>query len=413
MDTTIRILNVEKGYGFAKINFSYSEPLAKFFHSSTFSIETEIDFNPVPDSVIIIPFVCNVLPIVWLTDSTLITEELDYDFYNSIEPIKEGYRNMYPSLHFKGAIQCKPTVIPSNTTNRTLCLFSGGVDACTTALRHKSENMSLISIWGSADYPLDNIHGWQRHEHNLREIADAFQKQLFILKSNFYTFIDNWGTLNELVRDSGESWWHGFQHGIGLISLTAPIAFTHSINTVYIASSFTKGEKATCASDPTIDNNLRFSGTKVFHDGYELTRQDKVAYIVRESNGIRIPMHVCLKQYQDSYNNCCRCEKCYRTILAILAEGGNPDNFGFAKELFSTKKIINDIKYKLNINYPQFYLAIQQAIDKNADIITDRELKNFAKYPNTKINSNLQKKIRRGIEQSKLHPLILKLLHKD
>ncbi len=407
--TEIKIIKVSKGSGFAKIHFDTSNTLKKYFHDTEFTLETDLDFSLIPDSILKVPFICNILPIIWLTDAKLIAGELDADFFESIPHIKTGYEQMYPMLSFNGTIQCEPTVNNIPHTGHSICLFSGGVDACATALRHLDQSMTLLSVWGSADYPLDDYDGWQTHYENLQEIAHSFHKPLSILKSNFYSFIDNWGSLNDLIRQTGESWWHGVQHGIGLISLATPIAFIKQASTTYIASSFTQGQTATCASDPSIDNQLRFFGTSVIHDGYELSRQDKIHIIVNQTiRGGYLPLHVCLRQY--AKNNCCHCEKCYRTILAIMAEGGNPESLGFPLRDINLTRIISDIKYKLNIGYPQFYHDIQCAIKKNSDTITNKHLHEFSKYPIEKINTNFRKRIRRKIEYSRLHPFILKIL---
>ena len=84
--------------------------------------------------------------------------------------------------------------------------------------------------------------------------------------------------LTKLVEKyANDDWWHGFQHGIGLIGHAAPLAYLFNIDNLYIASSYTikdKG-KVTCASDPTIDNYVKFSDCHVIHDGYEYGRQEK------------------------------------------------------------------------------------------------------------------------------------------
>ncbi len=87
--------------------------------------------------------------------------------------------------------------------------------------------------------------------------------------------------------ESGDGWWHGFQHGIQVIGHAAPITCLMGKSTVYFASSFTSKEKGiiTCASDPTIDNHLRFCQVKVVHDGYEFDRQDKVRDLAFPENG--------------------------------------------------------------------------------------------------------------------------------
>lgn len=97
------------------------------------------------------------------------------------------------------------------------------------------------------------------------------------------------------VFKSWDGWWHGFQHGIGLIGQAAPIAFNHKLKSVYIVSTFTIKDKVTCASDPIIDNFVEFCGWKTIHDGYESTRQDKVHKISRfvKNTGVDVNLRVC------------------------------------------------------------------------------------------------------------------------
>ena len=152
-----------------------------------------------------------------------------------------------------------------------------------------------------------------------------------------------------MVRIYGEDWWHGFQHGIGLICLSAPIAFCKHLKTVYIASTNVKGHHATCASDGSIDNYVRFGGTQVVHAQFEMSRQQKIALIVDycKKEGRRIKLRVCWRS-KGGYN-CCHCEKCYRTIFAIVAEGGDPKEYGFNmtnKDFLDAERIVKKSLYK-------------------------------------------------------------------
>ena len=49
-------------------DFCVSENLNRFFSGKEFVIEYPDDIECVPDGILAIPFVCNVLPIIWLTD---------------------------------------------------------------------------------------------------------------------------------------------------------------------------------------------------------------------------------------------------------------------------------------------------------------------------------------------------------
>ena len=105
------------------------------------------------------------------------------------------------------------------------------------------------------------------------------------------------------------------------------LAYEFNVSKIYIASSFTLGQFDIGCSDPRTDMALKCAGMSVVHDGYEISRQQKVEYLVsvQKSLGKEIPLRVC------SFNttNCCMCEKCLRTMLEIMAENGKIENFGF------------------------------------------------------------------------------------
>ena len=381
------------------IPFTVSSDLEKYFNSFLFEYSFK-EADKVPDSILIIPFVCNILPLVWLTDSVLILKELDESFSNSIDNFKNGYIQMYPMLSFKGKIEVSSLVKNKYVPERNIVLFSGGIDAITTTLRHKNENIELLTLWGSADFPLDDNRGWDIQWNNIKYNASLLNLTPHYIRTNFYEFIPSWGKdYQELIKPlekEGVSWWHEMQHGIGIIGHAAPYAYLKKVGIVYIASSYDESQKPyTCASDPTIDNFIQFASSKVIHDAYELTRQDKVGYIVSEcdENKYKFNIHVCLRQYQE--NNCCKCEKCYRTMLSLLAEGRNPKDFGFDKS--ETREILYDLKYKINLSEERIFVLkqIQNRIIENRENIKDPQLVEWAIKTNLdKINLNIRKILR-------------------
>ena len=285
-----------------------------------------------PVGIAIIPWICNILPIIWLTDSELIVPELDEDFYNCIEEFKRGYIDMYPMLEFKGKI-----IAESIKQNRPVasggsaCFFSGGVDAFNTLFQHLDEHPSLITIWG-ADVKLDDTLGWDIVYSHTLSTASKLNLDSYVIKSNFHSILNEKTLFKRLISNSGDGWWHGFQHGIGLIGLAAPLCFSLGIHTLYIASSFTAADKGkyTCASDPTIDNFVRFSNCRICHDGYEFTRMMKIKNICEHSDRIKDfnpVLRVCWME--TGGKNCCHCEKCLRTMAALFVQGRDPKDFGF------------------------------------------------------------------------------------
>lgn len=314
-----------------------------------FSIEYSCDISSVPESVMVIPLLCNLLPIAWVINGIIEVDRCDRDFADCLEDVKRGYQNMYPGFAFGGQLTINLTEFNKNEYEKeALTLFSGGVDAFFTLLAHLKETPMLFTLWG-ADVKLRDTTGWENVLAHIHHTKKEFLLDDGYARTAFREFF-NEKKLHKYIEGTKENWWHGFQHGIGLIGHTAPIAYLYQIQKVYIASSFTEKEKGivTCASDPTIDSQLRFCGTQVIHDGYEYSRQMKVhsicEYAVSEK---QYPLlRVCWESAGGK--NCCACEKCYRTIYAIIAEGLEPQSFGFdinPKMLTDAEKMIKGWYY--------------------------------------------------------------------
>lgn len=323
------------------LDYDVTGPWASFFETPrVFRATYGISLDGLPESVAVIPFLCNILPIAWLCDASVILDQCDEDFYESIPEFRKGYAEMYPAISFRGNIRAGSLV--KNTLPElkgSAAFFSGGVDAFFTLLSHMDEKPDLMTVWG-ADIGLDDEEGWENVFSHTKSTAGEAGLDCVTIKTNFRRFI-RYPELDRLVSASGDGWWHGFQHGIGLIGHAAPYAYQRRRATVYIAASLSADDGMdTCASYPTIDGNVRFFGCEVEHDGFESRRQDKVRFICRyaEEKGRRFLLRVCWMESGGA--NCGRCEKCARTMLAIKAENGSPADYGFPWD----KRTIRQIK---------------------------------------------------------------------
>ena len=326
----IKVLAVNVIGGGLRIGFEVSAELESYFTEERVQeIEYTEDISDVPESVLVIPFVCNVLPIAWLADATLEIPQLDKEFYEGIPGLLEGYKNMSPMLEFKGKVRVGQLVDNSYmASDKVGALFSGGVDAFATLIAHAEEKPRLVTLWG-ADVKLTDIEGWERVKRHAVDTCREFDLPAPLLVRSNFRLLVNEGTLGELVAASGDGWWHGYQHGIAMLGHAAPVAYLQRWKTLYIASSFTPDNKAICASDPTIDNKLHLVSTRVWHDQYECHRQQKVGHIVEHCRAVgkNAMLRVCW--IISGGTNCCVCEKCQRTIFALLAEGEDPADYGF------------------------------------------------------------------------------------
>ena len=191
----ISVKKINRQENSISVTFSVTEGLEKYFSGGIFSTEYFIAGQPienfinVPDGVLVIPFVCNVLPIIWLTDSILVLEELDTQFFESINEFKKGYINMYPDCEFKGAIEVRNIIdCTKEREEKSIVFFSSGVDAYYTLLSHIHEKPYLMTIWGS-DIPYKDYDGWNTLYSFINEEASKLGLPLLTVRSIFREFI--------------------------------------------------------------------------------------------------------------------------------------------------------------------------------------------------------------------------------
>ncbi|QIX18331.1 hypothetical protein FOB32_22670 [Burkholderia multivorans] len=297
-----------------------------------FFIEYDENVESVPESIAVIPFLCNVLPIAWMYDAEIIVPELDEDFFESIPGFKRGYEGMYRNVDLKGRVTPGRLVkneLPENAKG-SLVFFSGGVDAHFTLLSKIHEKPLAVTLWGSDIY-FKQTAEWTTTANQNFETARSLGLSYASIKTSFRLFLKYSVLDAKFAKPNGTSWWYGFQHSIGIISHAAPLAWKRGIRQVYIASTFSIFDDPTtkCASWPTIDNFVRFFDCLVDHHDFKFTRQDKIKEICRISEELNIPISLRVCWQSGKAQNCCRCEKCVRTLFGVLAENKDPMNYGF------------------------------------------------------------------------------------
>lgn len=378
----IELKTISKKGGKVEFVFLVTDGLTQFFSDQPFWIEYSESIEDVPDSILAVPFVCNVLPIVWLTDSELWVPQLDETFYNCIPEVKKGYEKMYPETEWKGKIEVGKIVPCGRIAEPGKCamFYSAGVDSVQTLISHIGEKPMLISIWGS-DVRVENTEGWKILNKAIFEAAEHFCLQTTIIKSMFREF-DNEGALDgDYYAQLGDGWWHGVKHGLALLGHVAPLAYLYGLEKMYIAASnCPEDSNLKCASNPLIDNCVRYANCCVFHDGFEFSRQKKVRNIVAYASNHKLPkIHVCWET--QSGENCCKCEKCFRTIAGILAENGDPAPFGFSK--YADKIPLMEYvvcQPKNRGTYRTHWKKIQRAVIENKAVLKKQPFWKYIKW---------------------------------
>lgn len=309
-----------------------SDNIKKYFTSNHFFFEYNEDVTSVPESILICPFVGSLLGLAWVTNSVIWVKEIDRKFYESLSRVKDAYQDIYYFYPLKGRVV--PSIFVDNilaeneSANKSLILFSGGADCHASLIRNMHKKPILC-----------NIQGWYNSFDSSDKVADADKRDIdaFAHKFNLpFSFArSNFATIQNLAvfdrdyqKSIGDSLWHGFLHSMAFITCAIPIAFKNSVNEIIIASSLTTGLNFLCASNSTTDSEFRFASHGfVLHDGFELHRQNKIQVITDFQRKIGHPYFMRVCSFHET--NCCACEKCFRTVLGIVAENSDPEDFGF------------------------------------------------------------------------------------
>lgn len=351
--------------------FTATEDLKHYFKAPMhLFMQYDRCIESVPDSILVTPFLGNVMQIAWLTDSEVYVDKVDSTFCSSLQRLQAAYQRMYPNCSLGGMLHAEREDNGTSVAGKSAQMFTGGMDAVTTFIRHADEKPLLILEYGFYQEALVGQGKYSedaKSERNFTSDRDAAVKfaeehgtTVAFIRANYGTFVNSAALDKRFAAKMGDNFWHGLHHAMAILSAAAPIAYLENIQKLYIASSFSIGNTYPCASDPTTDNEFRFSGTSVIHDGYEMTDQDKARTVVAYQKKINAPLPLRVCSWND--HNCCACEKCLRRMLQINAEGGDPRDFGFAYE----RSLVDTTKAYLRKEI-QFFTA--KNIDKWGHII--------------------------------------------
>ena len=350
-----------------------------FLPDKHFFAEYDFPVENIPTEILTIPLLLNLIPFSWIVDCIVWVEKIDRRFYRCLPMLKNGFQEMYPDEKLRG------TLIPAkfyDNSYETKCeavqLFTGGVDAMATFFRHKNEYPILLNTYGWFEDRIEENVVCETDRKNIRKFAQEQGVGSCFTRSNFGKFIRT-KKINEAMKGRfNNSWWFGFQHSMAFIGLAAPAAYYYAAKRIYIASSYTFGKRVLCASDPTTDSQIEFAACRVVHDGYELSRQRKIELIVAQKKDMkeRVALRVC--SFND--HNCCRCEKCFRTMLGIVAEGGNIADYDFALEKpfyeALNEHLDNEVQF-LDADHIVFWQEVVARMRENYDNVFDKAVADF------------------------------------
>lgn len=310
--------------------------LSRMRQPFTIEYSGDIDLRQLDLSIVITPFLLNVIPLLWFLGGTYKVDSMDKDMFESLKLVKDGLQNLYPQVPWKGE------VVPDQITERKqykntsslkqVLFFSGGMDSTYSAIKADPDKTVLLTIRGH-EITLENDQTWKTICDQVDNFALPFGFRTTRVSANVFRLL----RCGDIHQDYPElkPWYGMVQHGPGLAGLAFPLAVYNGWEKVIFSSSV--GENAThvpWGSHPFLEPRIQVNGVKVISEGTELIWADKVLAIVdffRHNPNLTKPLlRICLDDMNgNAVSNCALCEKCLRGMVSLMIGSEDPSEWGF------------------------------------------------------------------------------------
>jgi hypothetical protein len=206
---------------------------------------------------------------------------------------------------------------PAGGQNQAASFLSGGIDSLATLranrLAYPPDHPGAIKDClivhgfdiGGREVLGDEEQTFQRTIASLQPIATDAQVALIPVHTNIRHL------------DDDVYFWMYKLHGAALSAVAH--ALSKRLGRVYIGSTVNIPYIDPWGSHPLLDSNYSSSNLQIRHDSIRLSRLDKVR-LIAEWNAALQNLRVCTMNPPDQLN-CCKCEKCIRTMTELLALG--------------------------------------------------------------------------------------------
>ena len=229
--------------------------------------------------------------------------------------LSHWYGTERPCIETKGPL----VTFTDRYKKRAGFLFSGGIDSFMTLRRNrlnfpKDHPLSIkdgLLVFGlEQDIP-------EKFEY-FKDLLDVAARELDITLIPAYTNL-----YLQFRQEDARNHFDFFQYKFMGASLAATAhAFSRRFGEVSISPDYDIPNFHPNGSHPLLEPNYSSVDLRIRYDGTDLSRFERTKLVV--DWGLPLPyLRVCNKYtlYEQDRFNCCRCEKCVRTMLALLALG--------------------------------------------------------------------------------------------
>ena len=193
----------------------------------------------------------------------------------------------------------------AEASQRKASFFSGGVDSFFSLFKARDELTDIITIRGF-DMSLSDSDRWQKTSSSAQTVADELNIQLHEVECNFGSIIKEYG-----------SW---VEHGHGMVLACVARSLAGLFGEVIVPGTEDINHQVPWGSTIFTDPQYSDERLSIVHDACPANRSDKIVSLANEPLALKY-LRVCPGAKNDGNYNCCRCEKCLRTMVAFYAAG--------------------------------------------------------------------------------------------
>lgn len=189
--------------------------------------------------------------------------------------------------------------------------FSGGIDSFYTLLKNENypagdtDKIKYLLFVKGFDIYGRNENVFEEALSRIRKVSDAYKKSLLPIETNVRD-------INIRIID-----WD-ISHGAAMASVA--LGLEALFREIYIAASYSYKNLMPWGSHPLTDPLWSTESLAFVHDGCEASRVEKILWQVGKSQVALDNLRVCWENRESRFN-CCKCEKCLRTMLNLYAAG--------------------------------------------------------------------------------------------
>lgn len=216
--------------------------------------------------------------------------------------------NLYRLIDIDAEVEKEPS--NHRDLDKVITTFSGGVDSCFTVFHHRADNSVKVKrslqaglMIHGLDIPLEQKEVFDSAVHKSKEILSSMGVDLITMATN----------LRQLIKLNWES--------VYVNALASCLSLLQRGYTAGLipSGSFYQNLSVFNSSNPVTDHLLSSNSFRIIHDGAAFTRIDKIQAISNSPEVLQ-NLRVCW-QGEKQDRNCCRCEKCIRSILGFRILG--------------------------------------------------------------------------------------------